>query len=84
MQAVLYGIGYFHAGQVEAVTVGVRIHEHGADLAPAAVICIRRVKQGLKVYVLLNQKVYQEHEHHSTFGSPGNALEILNLMPNIV
>ena len=41
MQAVLYGIGYFHAGQVEAVTVGVRIHEHGADLAPAVKIIER-------------------------------------------
>jgi len=44
----------------------------------------RQGKQGLKTYVLLNQKAYPEHEHHPTFGSPGNALETLNLMPNIV
>ena len=40
-QAVLDGIGNFQTGQVEAVTVRVRIHEHRAHLVPVVKIIER-------------------------------------------
>ena len=33
-QAVLYGIGYFHAGHVDAVAVRFGVFEHRAHLTP--------------------------------------------------